>query len=216
VVLSTRRLPSLLRVPASLVPRSHRYYEGATTSHLHISGRLFCSLPPPTRSSCLCVRRSAPEAREAPFRPGQLECRLPVVPAISRGRKWDLSGLQVIHPVPLLRSRTPVEPMCPCHGGHIDTAPDSGTTKASNDRDFGAHSRSFGTCSSTLRVSCRHSRARLASGWLAGLCREGVEPSGSLRKVSDHMVVVLLSCHPDAIPIPLPKTNQDRIVRAQS
>src|SRR5215470_6243862 len=34
-------------------------------------------------------------------------------------------------------------------------------------------------------MSC-HSRARLASGWLAGLYREGGEPSGSLRKVSDH------------------------------
>src|SRR5262249_48640614 len=52
VVLSSRRLPSLLRVPVSLVPRSHRYYEGATTSHLRVGGRLFCSLPPPTRSSC--------------------------------------------------------------------------------------------------------------------------------------------------------------------
>jgi hypothetical protein len=48
MVLSTRRLPSLLRVPASLVPRSLQYYEGATTSHLRISGRLFVSLPPPT------------------------------------------------------------------------------------------------------------------------------------------------------------------------
>jgi hypothetical protein len=42
------RPPSLLRVPASLVPRSLRYYEGATTSHLRIGGRLFVSLPPPT------------------------------------------------------------------------------------------------------------------------------------------------------------------------
>src|SRR5260221_6180882 len=48
MVLSSRRLPSLLRVPSSLVPRSHRYYEGATTSHLRVGGRLFCSLPPPT------------------------------------------------------------------------------------------------------------------------------------------------------------------------
>src|SRR5262245_59976617 len=53
VVLSTRRLPSLPRVPVSLVPRSHRYYEGATTSHWRIGGRLFGLLPPPTRSSCL-------------------------------------------------------------------------------------------------------------------------------------------------------------------
>src|SRR5437660_7983547 len=74
------------------------------------------------------------------------------------------------------------------------------TTKASDNADFGAHSRSFGTCSPTLRASCCHSRARLASGWLAGLYREGVEPSGSLRKVSDHMTI-LLSCSPDATQI---------------
>ena len=72
------------------------------------------------------------------------------------------------------------------------------TTKASDNADFGAHSRSFRTCSPTLRVSCCHSRARLASGWLAGLYREGVEPSGSLRKVSDHEII-LLSCPPDAM-----------------
>src|SRR5215472_13965513 len=78
------------------------------------------------------------------------------------------------------------------------------TTKASNDEHFGAHSRSFGTCCPTLRVSCFHSRARLASGWLAGLYREGVEPSGSLRKVSDHMVIPL-SCLPDATHAP-PRT----------
>src|SRR5215468_3897300 len=101
----------------------------------------------------------------------------------------------------LLRSWTPVEPMCPCLGGHIGAAPTSGTVKASDDEHFGAHSRSFGTCSPTLRVSCCHSRARLASGWLAGLYREGVEPSGSLRKVSDHMVIPL-SCPPDATHVP--------------
>ena len=75
------------------------------------------------------------------------------------------------------------------------------TTKASDNADFGAHSRSFRTCSPTLRVSCCHSRARLASGWLAGLYREGVEPSGSLRKVSYHMII-LLSCPPDATHVP--------------
>jgi hypothetical protein len=88
----------------------------------------------------------------------------------------------VIHPVPLLRSWTPVEPMCPCLSGHIDAAPTLETVKASDDDHFGAHSRSFDTCSPTLRVSRCHSRARLASGWLAGLYREGVEPSGSLRR----------------------------------
>jgi hypothetical protein len=36
-------------------------------------------------------------------------------------------------------------------------------------------------------------RARLASGWLVGLCWEGVEPSGSRRKVSERSHVILLS-----------------------
>jgi hypothetical protein len=87
--------------------------------------------------------------------------------------------------------------MCPCLGGHIDAAPTCMTVKTSDDEHFGAHSRSFGTRSPTLRVLCCHSRARLASGRLAGLYREGVEPSGPLRKVSGHMTI-LLSCPPDA------------------
>jgi hypothetical protein len=42
---------------------------------------------------------------------------------------------------------------------------------------------------------------RKAGFRLAGLYREGVEPSGSLRKVSDHMVVPLF-CPPDATFVP--------------
>src|SRR6267143_6033919 len=90
--------------------------------------------------------------------------------------------------------------MCSCLGGHIGASPTSWTVKASDDKHFGAQSRSFDTCSPTLRVSCCHSRARLASGWLAFTRREGVEPSGSLRKVSDHEII-LLSCPPDATQI---------------
>ena len=41
-------------------------------------------------------------------------------------------------------------------------------------------------------------RARLASDWLVGLCWEGVEPSGSRRKVSERSHVVLL---PRAYPV---------------
>jgi hypothetical protein len=54
-VLSSRRPPSLDRVPVSPVPRRRQYYEGATTSHPRIPGHLFASLPGPTRflhSSC--------------------------------------------------------------------------------------------------------------------------------------------------------------------
>ena len=82
-----------------------------------------------------------------------------------------------------------------------------------NNEAFGAHSRSFSTRSPTLRASSRDSHARLTSGWLAGLYREGVEPSGSLRKVSDHMVIPL-SCHPDATILllrPLPDASSIRL-----
>src|SRR5262249_55479355 len=40
--------------------------------------------------------------------------------------------------------------------------------------------------------------ARLASGWLARLYREGVEPSGSLQKVSDHSLILLFWIYPGA------------------
>src|SRR4029450_8646764 len=40
--------------------------------------------------------------------------------------------------------------------------------------------------------------ARLASGWLARLYREGVEPSGSLQKVSDRSIILLFWIYPGA------------------
>jgi hypothetical protein len=43
---------------------------------------------------------------------------------------------------------------------------------------------------------CR-TRARLASSWLASRCREGVEPSGPLRKVSVRLTMIPLSCSRD-------------------
>ena len=46
-----------------------------------------------------------------------------------------------------------------------------------------------------------HAQGWLPAGWLAGLYREGVEPSESLRKVSVHMVIPL-SCPPDATHVP--------------
>jgi hypothetical protein len=52
--------------------------------------------------------------------------------------------------------------------------------------NFGALSRGFGTRCLRFKNGVATVPARLASGWLASLCREGVEPSGSLQKVSDH------------------------------
>src|ERR1700730_18125647 len=47
--------------------------------------------------------------------------------------------------------------------------------------------RGFGTCCLRFTSGVATTHARLASGWLARLYREGVEPSGSLQKVSDHI-----------------------------
>src|SRR5947199_86223 len=78
MALFSRRLPSLLRVPASPVPRSQRYYEGATTSHARISGHLFVSLPLPTATSFFVSASALPQARSISCRPG------PLVPAARR------------------------------------------------------------------------------------------------------------------------------------
>jgi len=195
MALSSRRLPSLLRVPASPVPRSRRYYEGATTSHPRIYGRLFVSLPQPTPS--LLVRVSPWRSQEVggPSRAWAFAgAGCPVSGLLARGREWDLSGLQAILPVPLLRSRTPVEPTCPRHIGHVDAAPAGWTAKASAIPDFGANPQLRHLLPYASRGRCR-TRARLASGWLAGLCRVGVEPTGSLREVSarvdDHPPLLL-------------------------
>jgi hypothetical protein len=65
MVLSSRRLPSLLRVLASPVPRSSRYYEGATTSHSRVGGRLFGSLPLPTGTSLFVLAAALLEGRRS-------------------------------------------------------------------------------------------------------------------------------------------------------
>src|SRR5262245_29496936 len=57
--------------------------------------------------------------------------------------------------------------------------------------NFGALSRGFGTCCLRFKTGVATTPARLASGWLARLYREGVEPSGLLQKVSDHILILL-------------------------
>jgi hypothetical protein len=46
--------------------------------------------------------------------------------------------------------------------------------------------RGFSTCCLRFTSGVATTHAKLASGWLARLYREGVEPSGPLQKVSDH------------------------------
>ena len=100
MALSTRRPPSLVRVPASPVPRCRRYYEGATTSHPRIGGRLFASLPPSTASSWFVFAAALPRGRRCLPSQGLL---VPVAhsPGARPWTRMDLSGLQAIHPCAL-------------------------------------------------------------------------------------------------------------------
>ena len=64
--------------------------------------------------------------------------------------------------------------------------------------NFGALLRGFSTCCLRFKSDVATTHAKLASGWLARLYREGVEPSGSLQKVSDHTLVPLFWIYPGA------------------
>ena len=81
MALCARRLPSLLRVLASPVPRSRRYYESATTPHPRIYGRLLVRCRSPRVPSYVRVRRGAPERSEVTLGPGPLFSRPPKLPA---------------------------------------------------------------------------------------------------------------------------------------
>ena len=171
----SRRLPSLVRVPASPVPRSQRYYEGATTSHPRTSGHLFVSLPPPAQP----LLRSCPAAalledwRPLPGR-GFLFAGCPA-PALSRGREWDLSGLQAIRPVPLLRSKTPVESRCPRQSRPPQCCLRYPYGEGLSGTLISGLTRSFSTRYRTLHAWRCRTRARLASGWRAAPLPGGIQ-----------------------------------------
>ena len=89
--------------------------------------------------------------------------------------------------MPLPRSTTPAEPTTP----RLLTVssmlpPHFPRRRLQRLMNFGALSRGFGTCCLRFKTGVATTPARLASGWLARLYREGVEPSGSLQKVSGH------------------------------
>jgi hypothetical protein len=197
MALSTRRLPSLLRVPASPVPRSQRYYEGATTSRLRTRGRLLVRFHAPRDPPPSCLATALPQVRRSLAGQGLVVAGRPKL----RLSHVDVNGISQVFrrsflclccgPGPRSNRRVlamTVTSMLPplCGRRRLRHWLISGLT------------RSFGTCCHTLHAWRCRTRARLASGWLARLGREGVEPSGSLRKVSARLTIILLSCSPDA------------------
>ena len=73
---------------------------------------------------------------------------------------------------------------------------------------FGAPSRSFSTRCPTLRVSCCHSRARLASGWLAFAGRAS-NPLDRYERFQFVYPSIPLSCYPDANGLSPCETHRD-------
>jgi len=147
-------------------------------------GHLFVSLPGPTLPSSVRVSRLAlalPEGRKVPSGPGSLFSRRP---DCRRVLTWAWAG----------SPRFPGGPSCAFasvqHPGRInDPSPISRSRRCcprfADSEGFSVSvisglSRGFSTCCLRFKNGVATTPAKLASGWLACLYREGVEPSGSL------------------------------------
>jgi hypothetical protein len=121
-------------------------------------------------------------------RPGQGHCSAgdPIAGLLSRGHERDLPGSQAIRPVPLPRSRTPAEPTTPRLLTVPSMLPPLPSQRGLQPLEISGLPRGFSTCCLRFTNGVANIHAKLASGWLARLYREGVEPSGPLQKVSDH------------------------------
>jgi hypothetical protein len=132
--------------------------------------------------------------------PGRGHCSAgdPIAGLLSRGRERDLPGSQAIHPVPLPRSTTPAESTIPRLLTVSSMLPHSDDSEGFSVMVISGLSRGFSTCCLRFKNGVATIHAKLASGWLARLYREGVEPSGSLQKVSDHILIPLFWIYPGA------------------
>jgi hypothetical protein len=179
--LSSRRPPSLDRVPVSPVPRRHQHYEGATTSHPRIPGHLFGSLPGPTRFLLVRARRCQRSQGGGGLASGQDHCSAGD-PLYRHALAWTRVG-------PL---RFPDDPSCAFASfqdpGRTDNpspwrsrrcCPRSHDSEGFSVRSISGLPRGFSTCCLRFKNDVATIPARLASGWLARLCREGVKPTGS-------------------------------------
>jgi hypothetical protein len=145
-----------------------------------------------------CLALALLEERRSLPGPGLCWCRPPCSGFASRGREWDLSGLQAIHPVPLLRSRTPVEPTCPRLCRSRRCCPRIPDDEGFGENDFGANPQLRHLLPYASRVALPHTckaRFRLAGCAFAG--RES-NPLDRYERFQLVFTIVLLSCSPDA------------------
>jgi hypothetical protein len=135
-----------------------------------------------------CLATCAPGRSEVPSEPGSLFYRRPELPVCSH---VDVNGTSQV-------SRRSIPCLCPALRPRPNRRPLASWTASSmlpppfprqglqRFLNFGAQSRGLSTRCLRFKNGVATIPARLASGRLARLYREGVEPSGSLQKVSDH------------------------------
>ena len=150
-------------------------------------------------SSCLAACARVPGNSEGAFRAGVHVQPATQLPACSR---VDVSGISQVPrrsilclclvpgPRPNRRSLAycRFHRCCPC----------SLHSKGFSVMEISGLPRGFSTCCLRFKSDVATTPAKLASGWLARLFREGVEPSGPLQKVSDQILVLLFWIYPDA------------------
>jgi hypothetical protein len=126
------------------------------------------SVPGPTRSSCVRVRRGAPAERGGRSAgPGHCSAGVPFPACCTRGRVRDLTGFLAIRPMPLPCSKTPAEPTRPRLSRSCRHRPRP--TQAEGPSGYIISRLTHGFSIRCLRftngVTAAH--ARLASGWRA-------------------------------------------------
>ena len=185
------------------VPRLQRYYQGATTSCPRLSFGLLFS-PAGSAGACRgsCPPWGAPIAVQARRRAGVfvVHAGRPLSSVLAHGQGQDLPGSLAIHPVTLRRSTTPDDPSRLAVSGASGTAPGRLTPKASSFRPI---SRLRDASSPAVYASRRALPHAMQDSLPAGglrLCRAGVEPAGSLREVSGHLIL-LSRASPGAISV---------------
>ena len=177
---------------APLFPRSGPGESGSPMSQVvlrcydfpsRIPGHLFVSLPGPTLPSSVRVSQLAlalSEGRRIPFRAGvnvQPATRLPACSHV------DVSGISQV-------PRRSILCLCLGPGPRPNRRslayrrfrrcyPHSYDREGFSVLTISGLSRGFSTCCLRFKNGVATIRARLTSGWLARLYREGVEPSGS-------------------------------------
>jgi hypothetical protein len=111
--------------------------------------------------------------------PGNCSAGCPLAGVLSRERERDLPGSPAIRPMPLPRSTTPAGPTPPLPWRWRRCCPRAYHGEGPSILSFRGYSRGFSIRCLRFENGVAAVQARLATGWLAGLCREGVEPSGS-------------------------------------